>query len=386
MNDLKGSIKWLPGLVLGLVCIACSPGSNQADTPAEGEQATRLLIIGQDLGAIRGYYESACCIQPDGNTAYVNLYNVLSEQEQFSGLGIDNEGKKLETEADFGTGPLNMYKTATEFSGGLAIGLELAENRHPDALNLLIAGEYDEHIAQLAHFLKMVEVPVWLRIGYEFDGAWNRGYEDSEKYKTAYRRVVEKLRLANVANVEYVWQSGTSPVDDVIDGGHEDISKWYPGDEYVDWMGMSLFLSLDEKPVAEMEFEPPTQRDLMEEVLAFARARGKPVMIAEASPQGYDLANRSNANIAPIWDGKQKGDLKIISDQEIWENWFAPLFQYMNENDDVIRALAYINANWDAQPRWGKPHAEGYWGDSRLEANSEIAGRFNRAITQWRDR
>ena len=135
-----------------------------------------------------------------------------------------------------------------------------------------------------------------------------------------------------------------------------------------------------------MEYAPPTQRDLMEEVLGFARARGKQVMIAEASPQGYDLANRSNANIAPIWDGKQKGDLKIISDQEIWENWFAPLFQYMNENDDVIRALAYINANWDAQPRWGEPHAEGYWGDSRLEANSEIAGRFNRAITQWRDR
>lgn len=113
---------------------------------------------------------------------------------------------------------------------------------------------------------------------------------------------------------------------------------------------------------------------------------GKFVMIAEASPQAYDLANNFNANITPIWDGKQKGDIKPLSDSEIWDAWYAPLFQYMNDNDDVIRALAYINVNWDAQSRWGEPHTEGYWGDSRLQVNPEIARRFNLAITDWRGR
>jgi hypothetical protein len=60
------------------------------------------------------------------------------------------------------------------------------------------------------------------------------------------------------------------------------------------------------------------------------------------------------------------------------------MFKYINENSDVIRGLAYINANWDAQPRWGAPHNEGYWGDSRLEVNPEIAKRFNQAIVEWR--
>ncbi len=346
----------------------------------------KLFIIGQDLAAIRGYYDSACCIRPDANTAYINLYNVLSEQHVYSALGIDADGNLLDIEADFGTGPVNVRKTATEFPGGLAIGLELAENQHPDAMSHLIAGQYDEHIEHLAQFLKLIDEPVWLRVGYEFDGLWNQGYGDPEKYKAAYRHVVNKLREVNVRNVEYVWQASTSPVDDVIEKRFEDISLWYPGDGYVDWVGTSWFLTIDEKPVAATGYTPATQRELTDQVIEFARDRAKPVMIAESSPQGYDLAQKFNANISPVWDGPQKSDIRELSDLEMWEAWYAPLFQYMTENDDVIRALAYINANWDAQARWGEPHAEGYWGDSRLQANPEIARRFNLAITDWRAR
>ena len=370
--------------ILGFSCAACSPAPKAGDSTTVVDSQQRVFIIGQDLGAIRGYHASDCCIEPDGNTAYVNLYNVLSEPLSFSGLGLDPEGRLLDTELDNGTGPLNVRKTATEFPGGLAVGLELAENNHPGALSQLIAGDYDRQIRQLARLFKMIEGPVWLRIGYEFDGVWNRGYEDVDKYKAAFRHVVDGLREAEVDNVEYVWQSSTSPVDDVIDLGHEDISKWYPGDDYVDWMGVSMFLSLDEKPAAQLDYDAPSQRELTDELVNFARSRAKPVLIAEASPQGYDLAQNFNANIAPIWDGPSKGDKTDVSDLEIWEAWYAPLFKYMNENDDVIRGIAYINVNWDAQSRWGTPHNEGYRGDSRLEASPEIARRFNQAMIQWR--
>ena len=373
-------------IILGFACAACSPVSKAGDSTAVVISQQRLFIIGQDLGAIRGYYDSGCCIEPDGSTAYVNLYNVLSEPLSYSGLGIDPEGKLLDAELDNGSGPFNVRKTAVEFPGGLAVGLELTENNHPGALSQVITGHYDGQIRQLARLFKMIEGPVWLRIGYEFDGVWNHGYEDADKYKAAFRHIVDRLREAEVGNVEYVWQSSTSPVDDVIDRGHEDISKWYPGDEYVDWMGVSMFLSLDETPAAQLDYDPPTQRELTDELVNFARARGKPVLIAEASPQGYDLAQKFNANIAPIWDGPSKGDKTDVSDLEIWEAWYAPLLKYMNENDDVIRGIAYINVNWDAQSRWGAPHNEGYWGDSRLETSPEIARRFNLAITDWRGR
>lgn len=372
------------GLFLSLLLVACGVTTEAAGVSLDATEQPKIFIAGQDLGAIRGYYDSACCVKPDGNTAYINLYNILSEQHEFSALGINPEGEPLDINSDFGSGPVNVRKAAVNFPGGLAIGLELVENQHPDAMAHLIAGQYDDHIRHLARFINMIDEPVWLRVGYEFDGVWNRGYDDPEKYKTAYRHVVDKLREAGVKNVEYVWQASTSPVDDVIEKHFEDIRNWYPGDEYVDWMGTSWFLTIDESPTTPTDYDPASQRVLTDQVLEFARARGKPVMIAESSPQGYDLANNFNANIAPIWDGAPKGEKKSVSDLDIWANWYEPLFRYINENSDVIRGLAYINANWDAQPRWGAPHNEGYWGDSRLEVNPEIAKRFNQAIVEWR--
>jgi hypothetical protein len=384
MNYVIAVKKSLSSLFFSLLLVACSPATESDGMSFERSEQPRIFIVGQDLGSIRGYYDSACCVKPDGNTAYINLYNILSEQHEFSALGINPEGESLDIEPDSGTGPVNARKTATEFPGGLAIGLELAENQHPDALAHLIAGQYDDHIMHLARFIKIIDESVWLRVGYEFDGMWNRGYGDPEKYKAAYRHVVDTLREAGVKNVEYVWQASASSVDDVIEKRFEDIDDWYPGDDYVDWMGASWFLTIDEKPTNATDYDPASQRALTDQVLEFARARGKPVMIAESSPQGYDLANNLNANIAPIWDGVQKGDVKSVSDLEIWAAWYAPMFKYINENSDVIRGLAYINANWDAQPRWGAPHNEGYWGDSRLEVNPEIAKRFNQAIVEWR--
>lgn len=371
-------------IALGLTCAACQNQLTE-NQPSNQQPSKRYFIIGQDLGAVREYQQSGCCIQPDGTTAYINLYNVLDETLTFSGLGINGESAPLDVEVDFGTGPLNLLKSATEFEGGLAIGLELVENNHPGAMKALITGEYDQHLAQLAHFFKMIEGPVWLRVGYEFDGVWNQGYADTAQYIAAYRHVVDQLRSAGVSNVEYVWQSSTSAIDDIIEKKHENIANWYPGDDYVDWVACSWFLTIDESPQVDTDYMPPTQRQLTDEALAFARSHHKPVLIAESSPQGFDLSNQFNANIAPIWDGAARQSKVQLSSSDIWSAWYEPLFEYMNQNKDVIRGFAYINDNWDAQPRWGAPHNEGYWGDSRLQVNPEIAERFNQAVSEWQN-
>ena len=123
----------------GVASVACSPGSNAGLSGTEAVGQSRIFIVGQDLGAIRGFYQSACCVKADGHTAYANLYNVLSESLAYNGLGIDPDGNLLNEELDNGTGPINVRKTAMEFPGGLAVGLELAENQHPEALSHLVA-------------------------------------------------------------------------------------------------------------------------------------------------------------------------------------------------------------------------------------------------------
>lgn len=381
------------GLFLALILAACAADGNRPDESSQVAEQTatptidksRVLIIGQDLGAIRGYMASDCCPRPDGLTAYIDFYDIFTPDD-FGGLGLDLSGNPTDLEFDWAAGPVSAYKTAAEFGiDGLAIGLSITENEHPGGLDRIVAGEHDEEIRQLARFFAMIDGPVYLRIGYEFDGAWNQGYWNAARFVRVFQRIVDVLRAEGSGNVEFVWQGAASVADEVIDGGHEDIRRFYPGDDYVDWMGLSWFMNPDEQiSIPNPDYVPLTPRELADEIIDFARERDKPVMIAEASPQAMDLLNRFMADHSPIWDGKARGNRIDMTDAEIWDHWFGPLFNLMNENDDVIRALAYINANWDAQGMWGPPYASGFWGDSRLEVNENIAGRFSAAIDAWR--
>jgi hypothetical protein len=255
-----------------------------AATPAgfaaagEVEDRKRLFIIGQDLGSVREYVSSGCCPEADGNTAYLNFYALTSPEGGFGGLGLDPGGKPVEEEMDWGGGPSNAWKSATEFGGSFVIGLSITENENPGGLARIAAGEFDANIRQLARFISMVEVPVYLRIGYEFDGSWNQGYANTANYIAAWRRIADGLGEQGAENVEFVWQAAVFPLDEFQEGHHENLADWYPGDSYVDWMGISLFLHLDEKPGVAGDYEPPTARELIAEMLDFARERGKPVL------------------------------------------------------------------------------------------------------------
>lgn len=136
----------------------------------------------------------------------------------------------------------------------------------------------------------------------------------------------------------------------------------------MDFVGLSWFLPANMK----YHGKTPTQKELAEEVLAFARLHNKPVMISEASPQGYDLSELTKANISPVLDGPSGKNRVKKTPEEIWNEWFKPFFEFVYENSDVIRVVAYINADWDSQPMWGPPYANGYWGDSRVQVNPII--------------
>ncbi len=371
-------------LVAGLLVACDRDQAVSAETSKEPVAPPKLLIIGQDLGAIRGYMASDCCPQPDALTAYVGFYNI-SNLYSFGGLGMDARGKDVGSETEWGAGPVSAFRTATEFGiGSVALGLSITENDHPGALDRLVAGEYDKEIRRLALFADRIDGTLYLRIGYEFDGAWNHGYGDTERYIAAFRRIVDVMRDEGADNVEFVWQASASTTDDLIDRGHDDITRWYPGDDYVDWMAFSWFMAPDETVTVESDYESPTPLELTEELLVFARERSKPVMIAEASPQGLDLAEGFLAHHHPIWDGEAGTGRVDMTNDELWDHWFAPLFELMADNRDVIHALAYINADWDSQAMWGPPYESGFWGDTRLEVNADIAARFSTAIAAWK--
>ncbi len=374
-------------MALGVIYGGCvsMPSRGQRPAAAQGTHVTadhRIFIIGQDLSALRGYFDSDCCLKPDGATAYLGLYD-LSTPPVFGGLGYDLEGQELQDDTGWGGGPVGALQTARDFGvPHVAIGLSIAASES-DGLQRVLSGAADPQIDRLADFADRVDGQVFLRIGYEFDGPWNPAYADPETFKQAWRHIVDRLRAAGADNIAFVWQACASPIDNLLDGGDSDISAWWPGDDYVDWVGMSWFLPADEHRPAK-GYQPRTQRALADDVVAWARAKSKPVMIAESSPQGFDLKVGSRANIGPVWDGPPAQNVRRLTADEIWATWYVPYFDYIDANADVIRAVAYINVNWDRQVLWGPPYDQGFWGDSRLEVNKTVADRFNQRMDAWR--
>ena len=200
------------------------------------------------------------------------------------------------------------------------MGLDFTEGATPGGIDAILTGRYDAEIDHLQHLFARVSGQVFLRIGYEFDGAWNAGYEDADRFRRVFRHIVDRLRSGpRAANVRFVWQASASPLDDILDGEREDISAWYPGDDYVDWLAFSWFLHPDEAPTTGAR--PPTARQLAQEVLTLAETSGKPVMVAEAAPQGYDLGRLTRRFTGPLWDGAAGSGERVLSAEEIWSAW-----------------------------------------------------------------
>lgn len=343
-----------------------------------------ILSIGQDLTTIWEYQQSGHFPTIGATVGYLAFYSLTSSSHpMFGGLGEDMDGNPI-MDIHWGAGPVNAHSTAYGYpNSALVLALGINEGNDSETwcsgcLAQIGAGQWDHNIRRLAKFCKDYNEPVYLRIGYEFDGKWNHGYGNTTNYKNAYRRIVDIMRQEGANKVAFVWQSSTSPIDDKLDGHAENIEDWWPGDSYVDWLGLSWFLLPDEAPLVTGFYQ--TQKTLADEIVNLARSKNKPVFISESSPQGYDLNNLTNSHISYVWDGDAGTNTVNKSASTIWNEWFSPYLAYIHNNADVIRGVTYINTHWDSQSKWQPPYPEGYWGDARLQQNSTIRNNWKNEI------
>ena len=153
-----------------------------AAEPRDDVDAAPVFIVGQDLDAIRGYLDGACCPKPDGLTAYLSFYDLLSPDRGYGGIGLDPAGTPTGLAHSWGAGPVNAYATATAFGADdLAIGLDLNASDRRGDLDRLVAGDYDANVEPLLRLFSHVRGTVYLRIGYEFDGHWNAEYRSPRR-------------------------------------------------------------------------------------------------------------------------------------------------------------------------------------------------------------
>ena len=291
-----------------------------------------LLFVGQDNGSIGGHdpYRDGYIDHvglPAGVTGYV--YMVEGWTNRFGYTFDVGTIDGLNRETTWGGGPVCMKcildsptfaHTIIHLSIAMVNGSEVK----------IADGSYDYLIDELVKFFtEYQDHPFFLRIGYEFDGLRN-GY-DPEAYKLAFRRIVDRLRAAGLKNFVTVMSATSVSVD------ANTWDKYYPGDDYVDWIGYSYWGGMPESTGT----------------LDFARAHGKPVFIAESAPAKYYLG--------------------VVDGNRVWEDWFEPYFQHIRENQDVIKAISYIDCHWEVQPMWIGRN----WGDTRIEANPVVHYKWN---------
>jgi len=293
------------------------------------------LLIGQDVQTIQDY--AASVAPPGGLVGYTSLQTLG---------GLDQP-------EDDGAGVNDMQSLVGSYPHGpVAIGLYLV-----GALPAVNAGSLDGAVAALGAKLGALGRPVLLRIGYEFDNPVN-GY-DATAYRGAFARIAAGVRPFVPAGLATVWQS--SAICGLPAGA---FASYYPGDAAVDWVGLSYFRQTDcgQAPI--------------EALVAFARSKGKPLLVAESAPQWYDLGRGTFSTDGATFTSK--------TGAQIWSEWFAPFLSFVTTNADVIRGVAYIDADWNAQPMWSAPYKNGYFGDSRVQADPAILANWRATLADPR--
>jgi mannan endo-1,4-beta-mannosidase len=103
------------------------------------------------------------------------------------------------------------------------------------SLSQIAAGAADASIAAFAHRIAEFGSVVWLRPWWEMNGSWF-SWGRSDAYVPAWRRLVTNVRTL-APNARFVWCPNT-----VWDAASGDLARWYPGSEYVDWMGVDGYM------------------------------------------------------------------------------------------------------------------------------------------------
>ena len=303
----------------------------------------KLLTIGQDVDSINGY-NSSVGMTPAGVVGYT---------------GVDSLAGLLQN-GDWGAGRNNFSELARTYPNSVLV-LGVAMNGQLGAVN---NGSLDNNINTIIDTLVSYNRPVFLRWGYEVDGPWNA--HDPNQFIQAWRRVYNMIQTRGNAknHIAMVWQVA-SYCGGTYNGLH--FSSWYPGDQYVDWIGLSYFTPQD------------CNWSLVNEAAQFSRSHNKPLFVNESAPQRYDIEDLTYSS------NPTANERLPRTATQIWSEWYAGYFNFINNTyNDVIKAVTYINADWDSQPRWGFPYREGYWGNSEVQDNSQIRNSWLTEVTQSR--
>ncbi len=215
---------------------------------------------------------------------------------------------------------------------------ELVEAHGPDKFNLesILTGQWDAYIDQWADGAKSLGAPMFVSLCNEMNGDWfpwsakyyGAGapiagtdpvrYVGPEYFKRAYRYIIDRVRARGAKNILWVFHVNnySEPYE-----AWNTFAQFYPGPEYVDWLGMSVY----------GELYPDAKWDIFEEMMR------KP----------YDELCRLDPNKPVMVSEWATGEFPAKGDKAAW---IKDAFTRFEHEYPRVRAAVYWHERWQNSP------------------------------------
>ncbi|KPV57141.1 hypothetical protein QJ48_23900 [Paenibacillus sp. A3] len=177
----------------------------------------------------------------------------------------------------------------------------------------------DDVVRQWAKEAKAAGIPIFLRYASEMNGDWVVWHGDPQKYIDKFK-MVHDIMAEEAPNVAMVWSPGDVPM--------YSMDAYYPGDDYVDWVGVSMYsepYQNGDPQQGNMQATSPVERL---DHLYKTYADRKPLMISETAVSHY--ANLPQESFT---------DYGLLNLQRLYE---VMPFKYPR-----LKSITYFNVNLD---------------------------------------
>jgi hypothetical protein len=196
---------------------------------------------------------------------------------------------------------------------GLSGGTTLAD---------VVAGNQDALIRAWAKKAKAWGYPFLLVPWWEMNGFWYVWGRDSN-FVAAWRHFHDLVVSEGATNVTWAWVP-----NEIWSDPESDPAPYYPGDAYVDWVGLDSY-NFGTNPLQPNFWETPDEvvtptLDVLEEI-----APGKPVCICETA--STEVGGDKAAWIADMFDNYLPNHPQVKA--FVWFNWNAPQFNGPHEGE-----------------------------------------------------
>ena len=168
-----------------------------------------------------------------------------------------------------------------------------------------------------------------LRFAHEFNGTWYPWGDKPDALKAAWRHLHSMFVKKGVSHaVDWVWNANNVDVD-----SHNDITRYYPGDDVVDWLSIDGYNWGSNYSFSSWKsFDETFSQQYVKMVENYP---GKPIMLAEvSSAEPHDLPSASK--------GQDGDDSDALESKELW---ISDMMDRIKTTYPAIKSIVWFNTN-----------------------------------------